>query len=73
MLLALTGPGRNTWRRLVIVGDRLFRHWDQEVERRYDALQIRDRQAVHHVLHNCNRAVGSTLEEPMLTVNIDKG
>src|SRR5437764_14515381 len=72
MLLALAGPDGNPRRRLVIVGDRLFRHWNEEVERRHDGLQIRDYRAVHHILQSCNCFISSTLEEAMLTVNPDR-
>src|SRR5271163_3868992 len=69
MLFALAGPGGNPGRRLIIVGDGLFRHWHEEVERCHDGLQIRDCQAVHPALRICNSSVGPTLREAMLTVN----
>jgi hypothetical protein len=71
MLFAFARPRGDTRRRLVIVGDRFFGHWNEEVERRHDGLQIRDYRAAHHVLRSCNCLVGSTLEEAMLTVNLD--
>jgi hypothetical protein len=38
MRFAFAGSGRHPRRRLVIVGDGLFRHWNEEVERRHDPL-----------------------------------
>src|SRR5215470_7823163 len=50
MLFALAGSDGDPGRRLVIVGDRLLRHRNEEVEWCGDALQIRDCRAVHHIL-----------------------
>src|SRR5260370_36679906 len=68
MLFALAGSGRHSRRRVVIVGDRLLCHRNEEIQRRHDAVKIRDCRAVHHVLQS-EAVLLSTLKEALSTVN----
>src|SRR5208283_6157891 len=65
---ALAGPDGRPRGRLVIVGDGLLRHRNEEVQRRYETPQLRDCQAVHHLLRI--RYDRLTLEEGDSTVNV---
>src|SRR5690349_8139504 len=54
MLFALAGPHRHPLRRLVIVGDRLFRHRNEKIQWRQDGVQVSYRQTIHYVLRLSN-------------------